>query len=130
MLFTGFRAAQEDLARRPYPRGVHVTPEESVVIYLQRFAASRRRLGRMARCDLRIKGHIGGPNLSEEVDHAWAVFFFRRPKSLIRQDGSMCPQTRADIAAPLFSRTDCLALPLERGIFFSNPFLSAEDYGT
>jgi len=40
MLFTAIRAAQEDLGRRVDRRGAQVTPEEPVVIDLQRFTAN------------------------------------------------------------------------------------------
>ncbi|WP_348639345.1 transposase family protein [Mesorhizobium sp. M2A.F.Ca.ET.043.05.1.1] len=40
MLFTGIRAAQEDLGRRVDRRGVQATPQEPVVIDLQRFTAN------------------------------------------------------------------------------------------
>ncbi|WP_245525819.1 MULTISPECIES: hypothetical protein [unclassified Mesorhizobium] len=40
MLFTGIRAAQEDLGRRVDRRGVQTTPQEPVVIDLQRFTAN------------------------------------------------------------------------------------------
>jgi len=41
MLFTAIRAAQ-DLGRRVDRRGAQVTPEEPVVIDLQRFTANRK----------------------------------------------------------------------------------------
>ncbi|MHC2303094.1 hypothetical protein ACVJBD_007361 [Rhizobium mongolense] len=68
----GIRAAQEDFGRRVDRRGVQVTPEEPVVIDLQRFTGNLKtawKAGEVRRTHKRSADQT----LSKEADHAWAV---------------------------------------------------------
>ncbi|MER8480542.1 hypothetical protein [Mesorhizobium sp. M1163] len=73
MLFTGIRAAQEDLGRRVDRRGVQATPQEPVVIDLQRFTANLKTAWQGGEVRPTIKGLKAlSPDkaLSEETEHA------------------------------------------------------------
>lgn len=64
MLFTGIRAAQEDLGTRVDRRGVQATPQEPVVIDLQRFTANLKTAWQGGEVRPTHKGRIGGQSLT------------------------------------------------------------------